>query len=112
MVIPFGRSAIILKTSYDEEYRTHSPGFVLTEKMIEHLFSTGEYDIINFLSDYKWHLRWNVEQNQYYRIIIGFDNWLSLLSTRIWYKIYEKNPVVKKLIHFFRRSIFKIVKRK
>lgn len=111
MVMPFGRSAIILKTSYHDEYRTLSPGAVLTEKMIEHIFSTGEYDTINFLTDFKWLLRWNVQQNQYYRIIIGFDNWPSLLSTRIRYKIYENIPLVKKLIHFFRRSLFKIVKR-
>jgi len=112
MVIPFGRSAIILKTSYDEEYRTLSPGAVLTEKMIEHIFSTGDYDVISFLTDFNWLLRWNVEQNQYYRIIIGFDNWLSVLSTRILYNIDEKIPVVKKMMLFPYRSILKIVKRK
>jgi len=112
MVIPFGRSVFFFKTSYHEEYRTLSPGAVLTEKLVEYFFSREEYDTINFLTDFNWLLRWNVEQNQYYRITIGFDNWPSLLSTRIRYKIYEKIPMVKKLIHFFRRSIFKIDKRK
>ena len=110
LVIPFGRSAIILKTGYDEEYKTLSPGAVLTEKMIEHIFSTGDYDVINFLTDYKWLLRWNVEQNQYYRIVIGFDNRFSLFSTRIIHSVYEKIPLVKKLRQDSFRPVLNLVR--
>ncbi len=107
LTIPFGRSIVILKTGYNEEYRTLSPGAVLTEKMIEHIFASGEYEVINFLTDYNWLLRWNVEQNQYYRIVIGLNNWLSLLSTRIPYFFFDKTPLVQKLLHFRFRSILK-----
>jgi len=66
--------------------------------------------VINFLTDYKWLLRWNVEQNQYYRIVIGFDNRFSLFSTRIIHSVYEKIPLVKKLRQDSFRPVLNLVR--
>lgn len=97
LTIPFGSSAIILKTGYDEEYHSLSPGSVLTEKMIEHLFSAGNCRSINFLTDYKWLLRWNVESRPYYKIVFSFNNPLSFLYTRIPYAIYSRFPLFRRI---------------
>ena len=105
LTIPFGSSSFILKTGYDEEYRSHSPGSLLTEKMIEHIFSTGKYDIINFFTDYEWLLRWNVEQKPYYIIVYAFNNPLSFFLTRLPFSIYSRIPLVRKLKTLLSRFI-------
>ncbi len=103
LTISFGRSAFIYKTGYDEEYRSHSPGSVLTEKMIENIFSTGKYDVINFFTDYEWLLRWNVKQKPYYKLVIAFNNPLSFFSTRLRFTIYSRFPFVRRLKTFLSR---------
>lgn len=97
LTIPFGRSAFILKTGYNEEYRFLSPGSFLTEKLIEHIFSTGKYDVINFFTDFEWLLRWNVERKPYYRLVIAFNNPLSFFSTRLPYIFYSKFTLVRSI---------------
>lgn len=97
LAIPFGRSCFIFKTCYDEAYARYKPGSVLTEKMIEHIFSTGKYDIINFFTDYEWHLNWNVERRSYYLLFIAFNNPVSFFITHIPYSIYSKFSLVRRL---------------
>ncbi len=105
LTIPFGRSVIVFKTGYDEKYHYVSPGSILTEKMIEHMFSTGKYENINFLTDYKWHSRWNMELKPYYKIVFAFNNPLSFFLTRLPYIIYSKFTPVRRI----RTSIFRAI---
>ncbi len=105
LTIPFGTSTFILKTGYDEEFRSLSPGSVLTEKMIELIFSTGKYDVINFFTDYKWLLRWNVKRKPYYFVVFAFNNPISFIFTRLPYAIYSKIPLVRRLKTFLSRFI-------
>lgn len=111
LTIPFGRSAVILKTGYDEEYSSLSPGNILTEKMIEYIFSCGKYDIINFLTDYEWLLRWNVKRNQYYQIVFAFNNPFSFFSIRLYCIICIVFPQVRRIKSFLYR-IIRIIRRK
>ena len=97
LTIPFGRSIFIFKTGYDEEYHACSPGSLLTEKMLEHIFSTGKYDVVNFFTDYEWLLRWNVEQKPYYNVLISFNNPVSLVLARIPSAIFARSQLVRKL---------------
>ncbi len=104
LTIPFGRSVFIFKTGYDEEYHNCSPGSLLTEKMLEHIFSSGKYDVINFFSDFKWLLRWNVEQKPYYNVLISFDNPISIIFGRIPSAIFAGSPLVRRLKAFVMRK--------
>ncbi len=90
MIIPFGRTIYIFQTCYNEEFRSHSPGVVLTEKILEHIFRTGKYDTINFLGDPEWLLRWKVDLKPYYILMISFRNPASFLLTHIPYLLYSK----------------------
>ncbi len=97
LTIPFGRAIFIFKTGYDEEYHACSPGSLLTEKMLEHIFSTGKYDLVNFFSDYEWLLRWNVAQKPYYNVLISFNNPLSLVLARIPSAIFARSKPIRRL---------------
>jgi hypothetical protein len=97
MTIPFGRTTYIFKTCFNEDFRNHSPGVVLTDKMLEYIFATGKYNEINFLSEFKWLLRWKMDLKPYYIITISFKNPVSFLSTRIPYLLYTKLPSVRKM---------------
>ena len=97
MTIFFGRSAFILKTAYHEEYKSVSPGSVLTLKMIEHIFSSGNLDEINFFTDYDWLLRWNVERKPYYNLVISFNNPGSFFFTRLPIIVYSRSPFIRGL---------------
>ncbi len=97
LTIPFGRSVFIFKTGYDEEYHACSPGSLLTEKMLEHIFSTGKYDVVNFFTDYEWLSRWKVEQKPYYNVLISFNNPLSLVLARVPSAIFARSQLVRRL---------------
>ena len=95
--IPFGRSVVVFKTGYDENYRTYSPGSILTEKMIEDILSTGKYDVINFLTDFDWFSPWKMERKPYYITVFAFNNLPSFFKTRIPFAIYSKFPLLRRL---------------
>ena len=97
MIIPFGRTIYIFQTSFNEEYRSHSPGVVLTDKMLEYIFATGKYDEINFMGDPKWLLRWKVDIKPYNILTISFKNIVSFFLTHIPYLLYSKLRYVRKM---------------
>jgi hypothetical protein len=104
LTIPFGRTMYVYKTGFNEDFRSHSPGVVLTEKMLEHIFADGNYETVNFFSDYKWIRRWNIEERPYYIIIIPFKNPVSFLLTQLPYSVYYRFPHIQKIFRLLRKS--------
>ena len=103
--IPFGRSVVALKTGYNEEYRSCSPGSILTEKMIEDIFLTGKFNDINFLTDFGWYSLWKMERKPYYITVFAFNNLPSFFKTRIPFAIYSKFPLLRRLKTILSRFI-------
>ena len=103
MIIPFGRTIYIFQTCFNEEFRSHSPGVVLTDKMLEYIFATGKYDEINFMGDPKWLLRWKVDLKPYNIVTISFSNPASFFLTHIPYLLYSNLRYARKMNKIIRR---------
>ncbi|MFN8008883.1 MAG: GNAT family N-acetyltransferase [Terriglobia bacterium] len=63
--VRMGRSVILLKIAYDEEYERYSPGNLLFEKAIQQTFESNEIDEINCLTDTLWHRNWKMSKRCY-----------------------------------------------
>jgi hypothetical protein len=102
--IPFGRTIYLYKTGYNEEFSRHSPGVILTEKMLEHIFSTAKYDTIDFISEYNWIKRWTIVTQPYYVITIPFKNKASFFLTQLPYYLYSRLSIVRRVVKIIKEK--------
>ncbi len=78
--IKVGRSLIITKIAYDENYYNYSPGTLLFDRMVEDAFKSGEIDEINCLTDHPWNRNWNMDRRPLYNISVYPRKLESLFS--------------------------------
>ena len=70
---------VFLKTAYDEEFRSHSPGYLLQYEMLKDLFGGGEFQTAEF----------------YGRVLAGWtDRWSSEIRSMLHVTFY-RNPWVR-----------------
>ncbi|RJR35886.1 MAG: GNAT family N-acetyltransferase [Desulfobacteraceae bacterium] len=68
--IRMGRTLLLLKTGYDEQFAEFSPGNLLFEKIIERAFREEDTDEINCLSEIAWNDKWAMQKRPHYNIWI------------------------------------------
>jgi hypothetical protein len=64
--IKIGRTLILNKIGFDEEYSIYSPGNILLERTIKRAFDSDDTDEINCLTDMTWHNNWAMSKKDYY----------------------------------------------
>jgi hypothetical protein len=64
--IKIGRSLILNKIGYDEEYNIYAPGNILLERTFKRAFESNDTDEINCLTDMPWHKNWVMSKKDYY----------------------------------------------
>jgi CelD/BcsL family acetyltransferase involved in cellulose biosynthesis len=75
-----GRSLVLCKIAYDEEFSQVSPGNMLFEKTVEHCCGLGNVDEIDCLTDMQWHRNWQMEMRLHYKVTIfprRLTSWLT-----------------------------------
>jgi hypothetical protein len=63
-----GRTLVLLKIAYREEYKAYAPGNVLLARTIERAFACRDVDEINCLTDFPWTRNWNMRMRPYYQV--------------------------------------------
>jgi Acetyltransferase (GNAT) domain len=110
MNVNFGQTCYLLKTSYDEDYKNYNPGQLLLYLVIKEKFENGSFTDINFMSDYEWQNRWNVEKLSYINVSFFFNNLFSLFLARIPSSVLSRSPFLRKLSHGINRRLNKILR--
>jgi hypothetical protein len=70
LAIKIGKTLVINKIGFDEEFAQFSPGNILFEKTVKRAFDSGDTDEINCLTDMTWHDNWRMNKKEY------FDFWI------------------------------------
>ncbi len=68
--IRMGRTLLILKIGYDEEFAFCAPGNMLFDKIVERAFHEGDTDEINCITDMPWHDNWGMSKRPHYNLWI------------------------------------------
>jgi len=68
--IKLGRTLVINKIGFDEEFAQFSPGNILFERTVQRAFDSKDTDEINCLTDMPWHNNWKMIKKDY------FDFWI------------------------------------
>jgi CelD/BcsL family acetyltransferase involved in cellulose biosynthesis len=72
---------VILKTTYDESFRTLSPAFLMRQEVWTQLFAAGQLKRIEFFGKLmEWHTRWTDQHRALFHL--NFYRWRWLLSLR------------------------------
>lgn len=68
-----------LKIAYDEAYRNYSPGFLLQEEIIRHLYSEGEVRVFEFYGRVRegWTTKWTDEIRPMYHVNFYRHRWVA-----------------------------------
>ena len=66
MAVRFGRSLVIHKIAYAEEFGRYSPGSLLWQRCARRAFETRDVDEVNWLSDTPWMANWRMERFAYH----------------------------------------------
>lgn len=83
LCIEAGDRIIILKTAYDETYKTVSPSTLMREDEFRELFDSGKYKRIEFYGKVmEWHTRWTDRKRAIYHATAYSWNWLASLHAR------------------------------
>ncbi|HBC47710.1 MAG TPA: hypothetical protein DEO84_02185 [candidate division Zixibacteria bacterium] len=64
--IKMGRTLVLNKIGYDEEFSSYAPGNILLERTIQRAFKSDDTDEINCLTDMPWHNNWAMIKKDYY----------------------------------------------
>jgi len=100
LTIKFNRSQIGLKITYDENYKSCSPGFLIVEKIIDRAFASRGITELNFLSDSPWFSSWRPDSRQYYNIRIFSKKLLPRISSYLPYVVknrIRKSAIIKRI---------------
>jgi CelD/BcsL family acetyltransferase involved in cellulose biosynthesis len=79
MAIRMGRTLVVNKISYDEDYSDVSPGNMLFLETVCRCFQDGDIDEINCLTDMPWHRNWRMNQRKYYNVHLFPNRSVSIL---------------------------------
>lgn len=106
--IKLGRTLILNKIGFDEEFARYSPGNILFEEAVKRAFDSDDTDEINCLTDMAWHDNWKMIKKDYY------DFWIyPLRPVPMIFGVLPKKirslgrriPVLKSLYKRFRSLI-------
>jgi Acetyltransferase (GNAT) domain len=68
---------VVLKVAYDETVKNVSPSFLLRRMVLENLFSTGNFWVVEFYGRVRdWHLKWTEEVRTMYHVNFYRDSWV------------------------------------
>jgi hypothetical protein len=70
MATRFGRSLVLLKIGYDENYSRLGPGNLLFHHIVARAFADDGIDEINCTTDKPWHANWQVVKDDYTDIML------------------------------------------
>ena len=70
LAVRCGRSLVLWKIGYDEEFAQCAPGSILLKHTIKRAFESGEIDEVNLVTNQSWHSNWKPHQRPYYDLWI------------------------------------------
>jgi hypothetical protein len=77
-------SVVVLKTTYDENFKSLSPGQLLHEDTFRHLFADPSLERIEFFGRVMdWHTRWTENVRTQYHVNYYRWAWLKALHRRL-----------------------------
>jgi hypothetical protein len=80
LVLRRDRVAIGLKTTYDENYKSYSPGFLLKYFMFRQMFEDHGIDSYEFFGELmQWQLRWVTDTRPMYHLNYYRRPWVPLV---------------------------------
>lgn len=75
---------VILKTTYDENYKAVSPAFLMREESFRLLFAEGAIKRIEFFGKMmEWHTRWTEHHRRLYHLTQYRWSWLRYLKDKV-----------------------------
>lgn len=75
---------VILKTAYDESYKSVSPSTLMRQEEFQHLFEEGKFARIEFYGKVmEWHTRWTTQDRSIYHTTSYRWAWLKQLHARV-----------------------------
>ncbi|MDQ2780218.1 MAG: GNAT family N-acetyltransferase [Pseudomonadota bacterium] len=84
LCIDNGPLVVILKTTYDESYRSVSPSTLMRHDEFEAWWGEGRYQRIEFYGKtMEWHTRWTAEQRRLYHATVYRWGWLQGVHERL-----------------------------
>jgi CelD/BcsL family acetyltransferase involved in cellulose biosynthesis len=84
LCIRMGRTLVLLKIGYEEEFAHCSPGNMLMEKVIERAFRKQDTDEINCLTDMAWLNNWPMKKKPHYNFWIYPSRPLPWIFGAMW----------------------------
>lgn len=74
---------VILKTTYDESYKTISPSTLMRQDEFQQLFEEGRFKRIEFYGKVmEWHTRWTAQQRGIYHATVYRWAWLKKMKSK------------------------------
>lgn len=74
---------VILKTTYDESYKTISPSTLMRQDEFQQLFEEGKFKRIEFYGKVmEWHTRWTTQQRDIYHATVYRWAWLTKMKSK------------------------------
>lgn len=92
MLFHRGRDCWVFKTSFDDDYKSYSPGIVILDRFIEEAMDKKLFDNIDLITDYEWHKQWRPEQRPYYSLKIFNRS----VKGRLVYQLFDLKSRLKK----------------
>ena len=84
-------AVVILKTTYDEAYKTVSPSTLMRHEQFQQLFAEGKFSRIEFYGKVmEWHTRWTTQSRTIFHATFYRWAWLKQLHER-WTAPADKN---------------------
>lgn len=75
---------VILKTTYDESYKTISPSTLMRQDQFQHIFDERKFSRIEFYGKImEWHTRWTTQSRTLFHVTYYRWGWLKKLHARI-----------------------------
>lgn len=80
-----GSTLIILKTTYDEDYKDYSPAMLMHQELFRVLFQSGDFHRIEFYGRVMdWHLRWTEDIRTMYHVnVYRWESVRNMMQQRI-----------------------------
>ena len=80
-----GSTLVILKTTYDENYKDYSPAMLMHQELFRTLFQAGDFQRIEFYGKVMdWHLRWTEEIRTMYHVnVCRWERIMNMMRQRI-----------------------------
>jgi hypothetical protein len=94
-----GRRILALKSDYDEEYASHSPGNLLAWHILRHAFEAGFSEIDYLMGGGNYKKRWATDSYQLDELLIFNQS----LYSRIWYNILSRQDQIRVLYQTLNR---------